>query len=43
MGEIVALAGAGIGGLGLFILAIGLMTEGLKAAAGSSLRRILTT
>ena len=34
--------GALIGGLGLFILAIGMMTDGLKLAAGSSLRTLLS-
>lgn len=43
MSEVLSVAGAGLGGLGLFILAIGLMTDGLKAAAGSSLRHILST
>lgn len=33
--------GALLGGIGLFILAIGMMTEGLKLAAGSALRRLL--
>lgn len=42
MNDVVSIVGAGFGGLGLFILAIGLMTDGLKAAAGSSLRHILS-
>lgn len=40
--EIFAIAGSAIGGLGIFILAIGMMTDGLKLAAGSSLRKILS-
>ena len=40
--DIVAIAGSAIGGLGIFILAIGMMTDGLKLAAGSSLRKILS-
>ncbi|GGF69669.1 Na/Pi cotransporter family protein [Alteromonas lipolytica] len=43
MSEVIGVVGAGLGGLGLFILAIGLMTDGLKAAAGSSLRHILAS
>ncbi|MYM64405.1 Na/Pi cotransporter family protein [Pseudomaricurvus sp. HS19] len=34
-------AGTLLGGLGLFLLAVGLMTDGLKQAAGNSLRTIL--
>ena len=34
--------GSLIGGLGLFLLAVGMMTDGLKKAAGSSLKRILS-
>ncbi|WP_317930270.1 Na/Pi symporter [Halioxenophilus sp. WMMB6] len=37
----VALAGALLGGLGLFLLAVGMMTDGLKQAAGKSLRDVL--
>lgn len=33
--------GSVLGGLGLFLLAVGMMTDGLKLAAGSSLRHIL--
>ncbi|TNF34791.1 MAG: Na/Pi cotransporter family protein [Gammaproteobacteria bacterium] len=36
-----SLAGAVIGGLGLFLLAVGMMTDGLRQAAGKSLRKIL--
>ncbi len=36
-------AGALIGGLGLFLLAIGMMTDGLKLAAGSALRDLLSS
>lgn len=39
--ESVLLVGSIIGGLGLFLLAIGLMTDGLKLAAGQSLRTLL--
>ncbi|WP_440055364.1 Na/Pi cotransporter family protein [Pseudoalteromonas sp. T1lg65] len=35
------LIGTLFGGLGIFLVAIGMMTDGLKLAAGSSLRRIL--
>ncbi len=38
MAEWLLLAGSILGGLGLFLLAIGLMTEGLKLAAGNALR-----
>ncbi len=38
MAEWLLLAGSIVGGLGLFLLAIGLMTEGLKLAAGNALR-----
>lgn len=43
MSDVISTVGAGLGGLGLFILAIGLMTDGLKAVAGSSLRHILSS
>lgn len=33
--------GSLLGGIGLFILAIGMMTDGLKLAAGSALRNLL--
>lgn len=36
-----ALAGSLIGGIGLFLLGMRLMTDGLRLAAGSALRRIL--
>lgn len=36
------LAGSVIGGLGLFLLAVGMMTDGLKLAAGSALRQLLS-
>jgi phosphate:Na+ symporter len=38
----VALVAAVLGGVGLFLLGMWLMTEGLKLAAGRALRRILT-
>jgi phosphate:Na+ symporter len=41
MTDILSILGGAIGGLGLFILAIGMMTEGLKSAAGASLRHLL--
>ncbi len=37
-----SLIGSLLGGLGLFLLAVGMMTDGLRAAAGSSLRQILS-
>lgn len=40
--DIFSIAGALIGGLGLFILAIDMMTDGLRLATGSSLRRLLS-
>jgi phosphate:Na+ symporter len=40
--ETIKLIGAILGGLGLFLLAIGMMTDGLKLAAGSSLRKLLS-
>jgi len=36
------LAGSVLGGLGLFLLAVGMMTDGLKLAAGSALRQLLS-
>ena len=39
--ESVLLVGSIIGGLGLFLLAIGMMTDGLKLAAGNALRTLL--
>ncbi len=42
MQETLSIVGAAFGGLGIFILAIGLMTDGLKMAAGNSLRKILS-
>ncbi|MFS1704982.1 Na/Pi cotransporter family protein [Alteromonas sp. AMM-1] len=39
----VVLAGSVLGGLGLFLLAISMMTDGLKLAAGSALRHLLST
>jgi phosphate:Na+ symporter len=42
LAEIITISGTLLGGLGLFILAIGMMTDGLKMAAGSSLRTILS-
>lgn len=40
--ETVNLIGTILGGLGLFLLAIGMMTDGLKMAAGSALRTLLS-
>lgn len=40
--NIIVIAGSLMGGLGLFLLAIAMMTDGLKLAAGSSLRKILS-
>lgn len=40
--DTLAVIGAAFGGLGLFILAIGMMTDGLKLAAGASLRTLLS-
>jgi len=40
--DIISTAGALLGGLGLFILAIGMMTDGLRLAAGASLRSLLS-
>ena len=40
--ETLQLVGSVLGGLGLFLLAIGMMTDGLKLAAGSSLRTLLS-
>ena len=37
------LAGTFLGGLGLFLLAVGLITDGLKLAAGRALRSILAS
>jgi len=37
------LIGSILGGLGLFLLAVGMMTDGLKHAAGNSLRQLLAT
>ena len=39
--ETLTIAGALLGGIGLFMLAIGMMTDGLRMAAGPSLRNIL--
>ncbi|MCG7554348.1 Na/Pi symporter [Pseudoalteromonas sp. Of11M-6] len=39
--ETLQLAGTLLGGLGIFLVAISMMTDGLKLAAGSSLRRVL--
>lgn len=43
MGEVVSTLAAALGGLGIFILAIGMMTDGLKAAVGPGLRTVLAT
>ena len=40
--ETIKIAGTLLGGLGLFLLAIGMMTDGLKLAAGSALRQLLS-
>lgn len=40
--ETAKLVGTLLGGLGLFLLAIGMMTDGLKLAAGKSLRKLLS-
>ena len=40
--ETVILTGTILGGLGLFLLAIGMMTDSLKLAAGPSLRTLLS-
>ncbi|WP_158967625.1 Na/Pi cotransporter family protein [Paraglaciecola sp. L3A3] len=40
--ESLTLVGTIFGGLGLFLLAIGMMTDGLKLAAGTSLRKLLS-
>jgi phosphate:Na+ symporter len=40
--DILLLLGSIIGGLGLFILAIDMMTDGIKLAAGSNLRHLLS-
>lgn len=40
--ETITLIGTILGGLGLFLLAIGMMTDGLKLAAGTSLRKLLS-
>ena len=37
-----ALIGPLLGGLGLFLLGMGMMTDGLKLAAGGALQRILS-
>lgn len=42
MGDIIASLGALLGGLGLFLLAIKMMTDGLQRSAGSSLRQVLS-
>lgn len=43
MTETFQLLGSLLGGLGIFLVAIGMMTDGLKLAAGSSLRNVLAT
>lgn len=40
--DVMTIAGATLGGLGLFLLAISMMTDGLKLAAGSALRTLLS-
>jgi phosphate:Na+ symporter len=39
--DLLGILGSLLGGLGLFLLAVGMMTDGLRLAAGSSLRNIL--
>lgn len=39
--DLLGIFGSLLGGLGLFLLAVGMMTDGLRLAAGSSLRNIL--
>jgi phosphate:Na+ symporter len=41
MVESISVIGKILGGLGLFLLAVGMMTDGLKLAAGNSLRKVL--
>ena len=41
MNQIIIIAGMLIGGLGLFLLAVAMITDGLKATAGPALREIL--
>ncbi len=41
MDDILTTTGGALGGLGIFILAIGMMTEGLKTAVGPGLRHVL--
>tara|TARA_B100000446_G_scaffold185613_1_gene209989 strand:- start:1822 stop:3447 length:1626 start_codon:yes stop_codon:yes gene_type:complete len=40
--DVLHVVGSLLGGIGLFMLAIGMMTDGLKVAAGPSLRNILS-
>lgn len=42
MGELLTMGTSALGGIGIFILAIGMMTDGLKAAAGQELRHLLS-
>jgi len=41
MDSLTQFIGALLGGLGLFLLAVGMMTDGLKQTAGNSLRKLL--
>lgn len=41
--QLLHISGLILGGLGLFLLAVGMMTDGLRLAAGASLRHILAT
>jgi phosphate:Na+ symporter len=41
MGGLLLTGGMALGGLGLFLLAVGMITDGLKVAAGNALRDIL--
>jgi phosphate:Na+ symporter len=40
--QTITLVGTLFGGIGLFLLAIGMMTDGLKLAAGTSLIKLLS-
>lgn len=42
MAQSLIVIGSLLGGLGLFLLAVGMMTDGLKKSAGASLKRILS-
>ena len=42
MNQLISIIGLALGGLGLFLLAVTMITDGLKFAAGNSLRNILS-